>query len=43
MQTEALAPKVVVVIVDGLPADLLKRTLPDLPFLRSRLPCRARP
>ena len=38
MQTEALAPKVVVVIVDGLPADLLERTLPDLPFLRSRLP-----
>jgi len=36
MQTEALAPKVVVVIVDGLPADLLERTLPDLPFLRSR-------
>jgi len=38
MQTESLAPKVVVVIVDGLPADLLERTLPDLPFLSSRLP-----
>ena len=33
-------PKVVVVILDGLPLELLARTLPELPFIRSRLPFR---
>ncbi len=31
-------PRVVVVIVDGLPVDLLERELPRLPFLQERLP-----
>ena len=38
MSEATATPKVVVVVVDGLPADLLEQTLPDLPFLRSRLP-----
>jgi hypothetical protein len=34
------APRVVVVIVDGLPVEMLDRELPRLPFLRERLPHR---
>ncbi len=38
MPEPAGAPRVVVVIVDGLPVELLERELPRLPFLRERLP-----
>jgi Type I phosphodiesterase / nucleotide pyrophosphatase len=38
---EPAAPRVVVVIVDGLPRPLLERLLPDLDFLRERCPHRA--
>ena len=38
---EPAAPKVVVVIVDGLPRPLLERLLPELDFLRERCPHRA--
>jgi hypothetical protein len=38
--TPAGAPRVVVVIVDGLPVELLDRELRRLPFLRERLPHR---
>jgi len=38
MGTDGSAPAVVVVIIDGLPADLLERELPGLPFLRERAP-----
>ncbi|HWC32911.1 MAG TPA: alkaline phosphatase family protein, partial [Actinomycetota bacterium] len=38
MPGSAAAPRVVVVIVDGLPVELLERELPRLPFLRERLP-----
>ncbi|HWC32970.1 MAG TPA: hypothetical protein VG709_07570, partial [Actinomycetota bacterium] len=38
MPEPAGAPRVVVVIVDGLPVELLERELPCLPFLRERLP-----
>lgn len=34
------APRLVVVVVDGLPCDLLERALPSLPFVSSRLPHR---
>jgi hypothetical protein len=37
----AVPPRVVVVIVDGLPVSLLDSLLPDLPFLRERCPHRA--
>ena len=40
MQRETSTPKVVVVIVDGLPIEIVERTLSDLPFIRSRLPHR---
>ena len=33
-------PRIVVVVIDGLPARLLERALPDLPFLRERAPHR---
>ncbi len=33
-------PRVVVVIIDGLPVELLEQTLPRLPFLSSRVPYR---
>jgi hypothetical protein len=33
-------PRIVVVVIDGLPSTLLERTLPDLPFLRDRTPHR---
>jgi hypothetical protein len=35
------APRLVTVVVDGLPCDLLERALPSLPFISSRLPHRA--
>ena len=35
-----LEPRVVVVIIDGLPRDLLDETLPELDFLRGRAPFR---
>ena len=38
MTASADAVRVVVVIVDGLPVELLNRELPDLPFIRERLP-----
>lgn len=38
---EATQPRVVVVIVDGLPAELATDVLPELPFLGRRLPHRA--
>jgi Type I phosphodiesterase / nucleotide pyrophosphatase len=38
---ELAAPRVVVVIVDGLPRPLLERLLPDLHFLRERCPHRS--
>ncbi|MDQ3823534.1 MAG: alkaline phosphatase family protein [Actinomycetota bacterium] len=34
-------PRLVVVVVDGLPCDLLERSLPSLPFVSARLPYRA--
>jgi Type I phosphodiesterase / nucleotide pyrophosphatase len=38
---EATPPRVVVVIVDGLPSQLATEVLPELPFLGKRLPYRA--
>ena len=35
-----LEPRVVVIIIDGLPRDLLEETLPELDFLRERAPYR---
>ena len=35
--TDERGPRVVVVIVDGLPLDLAESTIPQLPFLGSRL------
>jgi Type I phosphodiesterase / nucleotide pyrophosphatase len=35
-----MQPRLVAVVVDGLPVDLLERALPSLPFVSSRLPYR---
>ena len=41
-KTDESGPRVVVVIVDGLPLDLAESTIPQLPFLGSRLSNRGR-
>lgn len=41
-KADSRGPRVVVVIVDGLPLDLAERVVPQLPFLGPRLPHRTR-